>query len=321
MADDVLSQAELEALLAARTSRAKAKPVAPARAPAPAQVPSVASGDAKPAPIATREQLSSLANLHTEFVRRLSAQLSAMLRTPVDVKLKSADSRAFGEVARGFECPGYVSVLRAPPFAGELVLDIAPTLLFPMIDRLLGGGGEPDPVDRRPLTDIELRLAGRVQALFVAELESAWRRLADVRLVVDRVESEPAAAIGLPGEAVVRLAFELVMKHGRGVVTLCLSGQTMRSMAEHLCPGPNVSKAAATSSSQVEVVVQLAETRIAPGDLANLHAGDIIDTGQRIDQPLIVSVDGVPKFHARPGTFEGRKAVQIERPLGETDQG
>jgi flagellar motor switch protein FliM len=62
----------------------------------------------------------------------------------------------------------------------------------------------------------------------------------------------------------------------------------------------------------VEMVVRLAETRISTGDLIGLRVGDIITTEKDQSETLDVLVQGVPKFHARPGACKGRKAIQIE---------
>jgi flagellar motor switch protein FliM len=63
--------------------------------------------------------------------------------------------------------------------------------------------------------------------------------------------------------------------------------------------------------SLVEVVVRLARTKISTGDLVGLRVGDIIATEKDIHSPVLVSVEGVPKFHARPGAYRGHKAICI----------
>ena len=54
-----------------------------------------------------------------------------------------------------------------------LLLDIELAILFPMIDRLLGGAGEDEPPSRA-LTEIELALAARIVRVFLQCLESSW---------------------------------------------------------------------------------------------------------------------------------------------------
>ena len=63
----------------------------------------------------------------------------------------------------------------------------------------------------------------------------------------------------------------------------------------------------------VEVVVELAESRINTGDLLGLRVGDIITTEKDVREPLDVFVQGMTKYRAKAGAFKGRKAIQIEQ--------
>ena len=64
--------------------------------------------------------------------------------------------------------------------------------------------------------------------------------------------------------------------------------------------------------SLVELVVMLAETHITTQDLIGLRVGDIITTENDVRQPLLVNVEGVSKFRAKPGQHKGQKAITIE---------
>ena len=43
-----------------------------------------------------------------------------------------------------------------------------------------------------------------------------------------------------------------------------------------------------------------------------LRVGDIITTQKDVHQPVIVSVEGVPKFRAKLGAFKGHKAIMVQ---------
>ncbi len=73
-------------------------------------------------------------------------------------------------------------------------MEINLSILFPIIDRLLGGGREPGPPLQRPLTEIEQRLAGRITTVLLDELRHAWKDLLDLRLTPERAESNPRTA-------------------------------------------------------------------------------------------------------------------------------
>ena len=66
----------------------------------------------------------------------------------------------------------------------------------------------------------------------------------------------------------------------------------------------------------MQLIAQLAETRITTGELIGLRVGDIITTEKDVHDPLVICVEGVPKFRAQAGAFKGRKAIRIEKPIG-----
>ncbi len=64
-------------------------------------------------------------------------------------------------------------------------------------------------------------------------------------------------------------------------------------------------------------MAQLAETKISAADLETLEVGDLITTEHKVDEPVIVRIDGAPHFLARSGVCSGRKAIRIERPIAD----
>ena len=69
----------------------------------------------------------------------------------VEVKLTSVDQLTYSEFVFSLENPTCFNLITASPLEGQLILDINPSILFPIIDRLLGGGREPHTLTRRPL--------------------------------------------------------------------------------------------------------------------------------------------------------------------------
>ena len=111
--------------------------------------------------------MRALQTLHEGFSRNFGAALSGLLRSIVDVKLTSVDQLTYSEFVFSLENPTCFNLIRAEPLEGNLILDINPSILYPFIDRLLGGGRDPGPLARRPLTEIELRLVSRITNLFL----------------------------------------------------------------------------------------------------------------------------------------------------------
>ena len=169
---DVLSQAEVENLLSAMASEGQHAAAGAARGAAAGRA-SRGGGRRNPArKSALRLQAAGARRQGADAgaadaARGVRPQLRArrfpaLLRSMVEVKLTSVDQLTYSEFVFSLENPTCFNLLKAEPLEGNLILDINPSILYPIIDRLLGGGREAGPLARRPLTEIELRLVSRI---------------------------------------------------------------------------------------------------------------------------------------------------------------
>jgi flagellar motor switch protein FliM len=333
---DVLSQSEVESLLNAMDPASSA-PMAPVTlaprheqvAPPPRPREKVTPYDFKRPERVGKEQMRALQTMHEGFGRNYGAALSALLRSIVEVKLTSVDQLTYSEFVFSLENPTCFNLVNAKPLEGQIILDINPSLLFPIIDRLLGGGSTPSPPARRPLTEIELRLVGRITELFLKEMQNAWGNVLKLELSVDRVESNPQLVqIVPPNEVVILISFELTLGDVRGMINLCIPFNAIERISQQLSANSWVTSSKRTSTADtkaqignqlagavVQLVVELADTKIATADLIGLRVGDIIATEKDINSPLVVAVEGKPKYFASAGALKGRKAAQVTGPI------
>jgi len=273
-----------------------------------------------------KDQMKALQTLHEGFGRKFAAGLSAMLRTIVEVKLTSVDQLTYSEFIFSLDNPTCFNLLRAEPLEGNLILDINPSILYPMIDRLLGGGREGTLLARRPLSEIELRLVSRITTLFLQEMKTAWENVLDLELAVIQVESNPQLIqIVPPNEVVVLVCFEVALIEVRGIINLCIPYNAFERISGKLASNTwvNFGQKKATPQSikkisksvrnmHVELKVKLAQSKIRINELMQLRVGDLICTEKNVSTPLLVSVNGIPKYWAKPGLFKGYTAIQIE---------
>ncbi len=121
----------------------------------------------------SKEQMRAFQSLHDGFSRELGAALSSMLRSIVEVKLISVDQLTYSEFVFSLENPTCFNLLESSGLDGHMILDINPSIIFPFVDRLLGGGREERPnIPNRPLTDIEIRIVSRITDLALRGLEN-----------------------------------------------------------------------------------------------------------------------------------------------------
>jgi flagellar motor switch protein FliM len=304
MADELLSDAEIEVLLGKRRSAARGTSV-------PLQH-SIASQPGLPPRLA-----EPLARIHERCAREFAVELSALLRRTVRVRVVAIRETSSRESDAGREPSSGTWHFDTQPHLGQWHFGIAPDVLMPMIDCMLGGGREPAAAILRPLTEIELRLADRVVRMFLAALKSSWQMA--TTLPLEMAASSPADDAHAPATALVSVSFELDMAAARGEMHLGIPLPTVaillgqRNASQLANNSVTYDAAAALQSGTVELVASLGETQIEQNELANLAIGDIIATDQVATRPIAVSHDGVVKFEARLGASQGRKALEIER--------
>lgn len=278
-----------------------------------------------------KEQMRALQSLHEGFARNFGASVSALLRTIVESKLISVDQLTYSEFVYSLEIPTCFNLLRPAPLEGNWILDLSPSILYPVIDRMLGGSASGDSALKRPLSDIELRLTSRITHTFLRELATAWRNTITLDVELERVESNPQLVqIVPPNEVVVLVSFELTMGKSRGMVNLCIPFNTIERIGSKLTNNSWIGYASSKSNeaskgqirellgeSKVEMVVNLAQSTIRALDLLNLQVGDVVTTEKDVHSPLEIQVEGVGKFLGKAGAFKGKKAVEV---VGVTEQ-
>lgn len=328
---DVLSQTEVESLLAALDPESQftaAQPNAPRRQDnANAQI---SVYDFKRPERVSKELMRAFQALHEGFSREFGAALSGMLRTIVEVKLISVDQLTYSEFVFSLENPTCFNLLESDGLDGHLILDLNPSIIFPIVDRLLGGGKESKhSFPSRALTEIELRLVSRITDLAMQGLGNAWSNVCELRLKVSQIESNPQLVqIVPPNEVIVLISFEITLGEMRGIMNLCIPFNTIEPLASKLSsdtwsaytkkvadPRQSMNLETGVESASVELVVNLAETKLTTAELGSLSVGDVIMTEKEQGEGLQVFVEGRPMFFAFPGLYKGHKAIRIGRKI------
>ncbi|MCE5303564.1 MAG: FliM/FliN family flagellar motor switch protein [Planctomycetaceae bacterium] len=275
------------------------------------ETPCQTSGGVRP------QQLRRLQALYEGLTRGLQESLAILLRTDVELHVASVDLGAYGPFVDSVSSPACFFVLKVEPLGDPWILDIEPAVLHPMLDRLLGGNAiEPPPC--RPLTEIEQGLAVRIIRLFLQECRSAWSGSLDLRFDVLSMETEPGLSRILPSdEMVVVVGWDVTVGSARGRLRLCMPCRTVERLeVPSPAAGSNGGTTRSVAMDTVDLVATLAETEIAAGQLADLRVGDIVATETPAGASVVVALDGVRKFYAKPGVCQERRAV---RPTGKID--
>lgn len=327
---DVLDQSEVDALLAAvdtgQVSQAPAANVFRSAGPAAAQA-EVQVYDFKRPERVSKDQMRALEGLHEGFGRNFGAALSGYLRTIVEVSVAHIEQLTYSEFIHSLPNPTCFNLLKAEQLDGQLCLEISPLIIYPIIDRLLGGSNADLFIPQRPLTQIEQRLVQRITDRAMQHLSEAWTNLTPVTFSVSDFESNPQLVLIVPpNETVVVVGFELKMGNRAGTMSLCipynviepimgiLAAQSWFSYQRKGGQEDHVKKLSRNvNNAPVEMRAFLAQTSIKLNDLLTLQVGDVITTEKPITRDVLIQVEGRNKFLGQLGQFHGSRSVRIAR--------
>ena len=282
----------------------------------------------------SNEQVRSLSSLHDTFSRSFGAAMSGFLRTIVEIRVSNIEQLTYGDFIQSLPNPTCFNLISPNPLEGQMCLELSPLIIYPIIDRLLGGSTAEMFIPQRPLTAIEMRLIHRIIDLALSSLDEAWSNIQELNFTLEETESNPQLVqIVPPNEVVVVVGFEIKMGGRVGTMGLCipfnviepvvprLSKQTWLNYSKRSAQNQLVSQVAKkVEAAPVNLRAFLAETIIAVTDLAELAPGDIITTERPANAEIILQVEGKSKFAARLGQHKGRKALKITRSLAPGDR-
>ena len=284
----------------------------------------------------SKENVRSLHLIHDRFARSCSASFSAYLRTMSDVNLLSVDQFTYFEFLMSLPDPTCLNILSMKPLEGNAALEMNPSIVFPVIDKLLGGPGLPL-AEVREMTDIEFGIIEGMLKRSLKDLEDAWSQAIKVEIaIVERETTPQLMQIAAPNEPVVLVTFEIKIADLSGMMNLCIPSRMLEPVMNRFTQdwySLSVSNRPEKiglwinellNEVPLPVSVFLGETKLAVQDIVNLEKGDIVVLGNHTSTPLTVRVGGVPKFRASIGEHGHRAAVKIlsmiERPAAPVDR-
>lgn len=282
----------------------------------------------------SKDQMRALQTLHEGFSRNFGAALSGFLRTIMEVRVASIEQMTFSEFTHSLPNPTCFNLIDCDPLEGYMCLEISPLIIYPVIDRLLGGSSADLFIPQRPLTAIELRLVGKILDRALHALTEVWENIHRMNFSLGEHEPNPALVqIVPPNEVVVVVGFELKMGGRAGTMSLCIPYNVIEPVIEKLSNQTWAAYKKNTRDQQlrnrvanhldhakVRVSATLAETTLRVRDLLALQEGDVILTEKPATAPLTLNVEGKRKFVGQLGQYRGNRAFKVLRPIHPKDR-
>lgn len=272
----------------------------------------------------SREHLRTLEIIFEHYGRLLSTNLPVYMRKSVQVEVMNSEAVTYSEFSNALSNPVLLGIVNFEPLQGNIILEMASNLGFAIVDRMLGGRG--DPLDKpREFTEIELLVIERVMAVCVNLLREPWQNVVDISPTLDRIETNSQyAQIISPGEMIAIVTINIRIGDVEGLMNVCLPFITLEDIMDKINTKywfSNIqSKDDRDYTEAVESLIQkakipvkavLGQSLISVSDFMSLQPGDIIRLDRKVEDDLDVYVGSMRKFTALPGASGKDYAVRI----------
>ena len=265
-----------------------------------------------------KDQLRAIHLLHDNFARSLASSLSAYLRAYVIVNLVSVEQLSFLEFTQCLPSPTCIVSLSMRPFDGNSILELNPTMVFPILEMLLGGSGKTATRVNREITEIERSILEGLFRIILHDLKDAWSPITQIQFAIESHETEPQLLqILAPNEAVVAVGVEIRIGEVSGMMNIGIPSIIIKMLRQKFDQQWSIRKAESNEEDRQRILTlvrpahtiidaQLEGPTLKVEDLLKLEAGDILEFDHPTSKPLNLKINGALKFHGEVGT-NGRK--------------
>jgi flagellar motor switch protein FliM len=272
-----------------------------------------------------KDQLRAIHLLHENFARSLASSLSAYLRAYVAVNLVSVEQLSFMEFTQCLPSPTSIILLGMRPFDGNTVLEINPSLVFPILEMLLGGPGKVATPITREITEIEQSILEGLLRIILQDLRTCWHAVTALDFSIESHETEPQLLqILAPNEAVVGISLEVRIGETAGMMNIGIPSIIVKMLRQKFDQQWSLRKTQATENEHVRMLrlirpamihldARLQGPTLSVSGLLDLVAGDVLAFDYPVSKLLDVVVNGKLKYRGEVITSGRKRAFEVQQ--------
>lgn len=280
----------------------------------------------------SKEHLRTLEIIFEHYGRLLSTNLPVYLRKNIQVEVMSSEAITYFEFTNSLSNPVCLGIVDFAPINGTIIIEMATSLGYAIVDRMLGGIGEP--LDKkRDFSEIELIIIERIMNVCVNLLVEPWANVAAITPRLERIETNSQfAQIISPGEMIAMVMLNIKIGDVEGMMNICLPFITLEPVIEKLNTKFWFSNIQDRDDEKYNDVIEsilqkapmpikavLGKSAISVQDFVLLAPGDIIKLDRTVDEEMDIYVSNIRKFKAMPGTSGDNYAVRVTEIIREEE--
>lgn len=280
----------------------------------------------------SKEHLRTLEIIFEHYGRLLSTNLPVYLRKNIQVVVASSETVTFSEFTNALANPVVLGIVNFQPLGGSTIVEISGNLAFAILDRMLGGQG--DPLARnRDFSEIEMSIIEKIMIVCVQLLREPWKNVVEISPILERIETNPQfAQVISPTDMIAIVTLNVKIGEVEGFMNVCLPYFTLESIMDRLNTKywfSNMQEVADESfDDQIETMIRkvtvpikaiLGRSTVSVSEFVSIQTGDVIRLNSRTDSELEIYVGNIKKFAALPGSQNDHFALRITEVLREEE--
>ena len=281
----------------------------------------------------TKEQIRAISIVYRSFGYSLSNYFVGMLRAACDAEVLSIEEMSFNEFNNSVPTPAVIAIINSVSLPSSIIIQLSKKISYSIIKSVLGGTREVNS-EGRQFTEIELAILERVVSQMLRIHDDSWSKMFEFKSTLERIQtSMQFAQIVDLNEAVLMVTLNMTIGNESGIIGLCLPHQALEPFMKTLRTrfvysgrmpkkqtGPSDSIIRSLKNSDIVVSCEFNTTEATTRDILSLSVGDVIMLQHKINEPLILKCQQIPKYYVSVGTIKNHLAVKIiNNIMGEED--
>jgi len=278
----------------------------------------------------TGEQVAAVNGLHEGFARILSQSLGAYLRMSFEVTLASIEQLPYSQFLGRIPEINYVMAFRVEKMMAPAALQIDHSLVFPLVDILLGGGGHGE-ILTREVSEIEEHIMEGVARIICQELETSWAAL-DAKLSLDERQSPAHVQRFMPPtEKTLCISFEIKLAEANGKLNLIFPVSISNTLLRKLAADSLYGKPRPADSAREQITAKMLDCsfpmelgitaiKLPINTIAGLVPQSVCNLGVPVRKSASLAIAGREAFDAHPVRHGRLRAAQLGQGLTFSDQ-
>jgi len=273
----------------------------------------------------TGGQSRAISALHEAFARSLTQSLGAYLRVIFEATLVSVEQVAYSAFLERVPEVTYMMSFHVPQMNAAAAMQIDHSLVYPLVDILLGGTGQCEALTRE-VSEIEEQIMDGVARIIVHELAVAWASFAPELELEGRQPPAQIQRFLAPTEKTLCLSFEIKLAETKGnlnlVIPVSISNSLLRKLSSDVSYGKprNISYSGRRLTETMRecpfpVMLSLTAENIPIQTLMSLSPGEVCNLGVTARTSASLAIAGRGAFEAYPVRSGRRRAAQITEPI------